>query len=312
MKTKFQILAAFVGFVALSNVAFAWEPSFKTAVNDKSKSFNVVTAPEGCNNILTNAIVLSDGTVINNDAKPSNVISHESTTANDENIDNTQSLLSYHHGSSGSGESAINNKNVVYVGIGFISILGALASVLSFGTGIGGASGTTVSSIPAITVAYERGLSEHWGVGAMFCYQSISVNSTGTIDNTSQGFGPYNGYEYPNNQGQSYSYTDKLTLTGISFGATGAYHFTASEKVDPYIALALGYTSIGFSYSNNDPNAQYDGNSSTAPPITFGGFTFGAYVGLRVYFTNNIGAWADFGYFGVGSAVFNFGLAFKF
>jgi hypothetical protein len=294
MKTKLLLLVSIVSFVAFTQVSYAG------VVNLNDSHINAILGSS--NNAQLAHFTLPD--VKKTDAivtSPTNVSAADNTNI----TDNTQGILatdSYHHGGGGGGDGAVDGKNIVYIGVGFVSILGALGSLLSFGSSLAGPTAPTVTTIPAIDLAYERGLSEHWGVGVRLTYQSVTVSTTGTIDD-----GPW-----PNSPYNNYSYTDKLVLSGIAAVATGSYHFHASDKVDPYIGLALGYTSIGISYSNNDPNAAYDGNTDVAPTLNFGGFTFGGFGGLRVYFTNNIGAWLDLGYIGVGSAVFNFGLAAKF
>lgn len=217
-----------------------------------------------------------------------------STTSNvavTDNIDNSQSILSYHHGSSG-GSSAIEGKNVIYAGVGFLSLTGLIASVYT-------TAGYTVTHIPNISLGYERGLSEHWGVGAVFSYSSLSFTLN---DQTGDPFF---------NNGNPYTYSDKLTLTGISFALTGAYHFHASEKVDPYLGIGLGYQSLSVTWSTTDPNAALDGNAQLST-ISGAGLLFQTEFGCRFYFTDNIGAWADFGWHGVLGSLFNIGLTAKF
>jgi hypothetical protein len=212
--------------------------------------------------------------------------------------DNSESMLSVdggHRGGSSSG-GAVEGKNIVYAGVGFVGGLALIGTLYT-------AEGYSATSTPTITVAYERGLSAHWGVGLVFNYSSVTLNSTGSIDNT----GDY----YPNNQGQVYSYTNKYTLTGMAFGLTGAYHFVVSDKCDPYIGAALGYTSIANNYTTNDPNAAYDNGNGTLA-IAGSGVLFGGFLGIRYYFTDNIGAWASIGYLGYGGSLLNIGLAAKF
>ena len=277
MKTKLQILGAFVSLLAFSNASMAWEPTFNTSTK-KSSTFNVVTPSDNCKSILTNGAVMNDGTVI----------STTSTSSNEENIDNVNSILSYHHGSS-SGSGAINGKNIVYLGVGFISLTGIFTTVWT-------AAGYSASSIPPIVLAYERGLSDHFGVGARLSYSATTL-TLGT------GQDPFYNNGNP--------YTDKVTYTGFMFVATFAYHFGDNEKVDPYLMGALGYTSLSEKFTTTDTQAPGDGNVSLSTG-TLGGFTFGGVFGCRFYFTNNIGAWLDFGYMGYGAALFNLGLSLKF
>jgi len=309
MKTKLQILAA---FVALSSVVVANYHSSTVAIlgNENgiisvpvtANGLNFVTPSQG--SLLTNATILKDGTVISKEKAKNNTI------AVADNTDATENMASYHHGSGGGdGGDGIAGKNIVIAGVGFVSLVGIFASALSFATSTytaaGGTNAPTISSIPAIDIGYERGLSQHWGLGLRFSYQSVSATSNGSYT--------YDGSQGPNGTvGTTYTITDKASITGLSFMATGAYHFSASDRVDPYIGLAFGYTSLSLSYSSTgDPNASTDGNS-TAPVFGIGGVSFGGDVGVRLFFTNNIGAWVDLGYWGYGGAIFNLGLAAKF
>jgi hypothetical protein len=228
------------------------------------------------------------------------IATDSSRVANAKTTADTATDMATGHGHSGGhgggGGGAFAGKNVVYVGVGFVGGLSLLGTLYSD-------EGYSASSIPTITIAYERGLSEHWGVGFIFNYSSVTLNSTGTVDNT---YG-----DYPYNIGQVYSYTDKATLTGLGFGLTGAYHFIAGDKLDPYVGIALGYSSIGFKFTTDDPNASYgDGNQTLN--LALSGAMYGGFVGIRYYFTDNIGAWADLGYFGYGGSLINLGLTAKF
>jgi hypothetical protein len=287
MKTKLQAIAGIIAVVAFSQVTKASKESRINAILGENKL-----------------------TMVN----PMNTFDISYTTTNDlikgktgVNVtDNIANITGHYHGGGGL-KGPISGKNVVYAGVGFVSILGVLASSISFGNSLVGIP-VNISSIPAITVAYERGLSEHWGVGLRFDYQSITASKSGIIDNTSG--------IYPKNVGQKYSYNDNIILTGLTFVATGGYHFRVGERVDPYVGLALGYTSIGVGYSTTDPNAgtgaNQDGNANSAPTISFGGFTLGGYLGIRIYFISALGVWADVGYIGAGSTIINLGLVIKF
>lgn len=207
------------------------------------------------------------------------------------NTNSTQSLLSYHHGGGG-GDDGIEGKNMVYGGVGFLSLTGLMASVYT-------SAGYSVSHIPNIDLGYERGVSEHWGVGAIFSYSSLNFN----LDNQT-GDPYYNG-------GNAYTYSDKLSVSTISFGATFNYHFRASDKVDPYYGIGLGYQSISASWTTTDPNTAIDGNIEPGA-IKGAGFMFQTYFGCRFYFTNNIGAWVDFGWHGLTGSLLNLGIVAKF
>lgn len=225
---------------------------------------------------------------------PSDALNTTDGTDNAQNLQSTDG--GYHRSSGGDG---IAGKNIVYAGVGFVGGLALLGTLYT-------AEGYTASSVPTISVAYERGLSEHWGVGFTFNYSSVTLNSSGTIDNT---FGDQGSA----NVGEVYSYTNKFSITGMGFGVTGAYHFTvSSDKFDPYVGAALGYTSIAFKYTTNDPNSATDGNATGGIALAGSGALFGGFLGARYYFTDNIGLWADIGYLGYGGSLINVGLVAKF
>jgi|GEM_PF-427109 hypothetical protein len=282
MKKKIYVLTSVLSLCALSQASFA-------APGDDSKNND-----PACTTTTTTITPIAPVTITARDLFSSQVVPTNSVLGTD-SPDDITATDGYHRGGGGGSGDGITGKNIIYAGVGFVGGLQLIGSLYT-------AEGYSASSTPTITVAYERGLSQHWGVGFIFDYSSVTLNSTGTVDNS----GPY----YPNAPYAVYSYTNSDKLTGIAFGATGAYHFTASEKVDPYIGIALGYTSVGFSYTTNDPNAQYDGNTEIS--ISGTGVMFGGFLGIRIYFTDHIGAWADIGYLGYGGSLLNLGLAAKF
>jgi hypothetical protein len=313
MKTKFQTLGClFTALVVFSTSAFAGDPTSVGSANNGSQDNSTMNIVAPNTAILVNPLTSSSttGVTANSSANAESNAILSDNTANVNGIDNTNSILSYHHGSSSSssGNGGIDGKNVVFVGVGFVSLVGLFASTLSFAanaaTAAGGTNVPKISSIPAIDLGYERGVG-HFGVGLRFTYQEVSASSAGSYI--------YDGSQGPNGtNGETVNYTDKATITGIAFMATGAYHFGDNPKVDPYLGLAFGYTSLSLGYSTSgDPNASTDGNS-TAPVFGIGGVSFGGDVGVRLFFTDNIGAWIDLGYWGYGGAIFNLGLAFKF
>lgn len=163
-------------------------------------------------------------------------------------------------GSSGDGAFG-QGTNDISVGVGFGSGLGSLYS-----------GGYSSSVGPAIELAYEHGLSDHWGIGIYYSYQSA------TSTYTYQGF---------NSNFVLTNYTDTYKEALMVFCARGAYHFTVNEKLDPYVGLNLGYCTISSSYSTTDPSVTVTSSSSLT------GIDFGGYGGVRYFFSNHIGAWAE-------------------
>ena len=105
----------------------------------------------------------------------------------------------------------------------------------------------------------------------------------------------------------STSYLNDFKFTAIYIGARGSYHFNKvfnidSDKVDLYGGLGLGYRS--FSWSDSNINSSILGGSYGS------GIYFGLHIGGKYYFTDNIGAFAEFG--AIGSTNARIGVAFKF
>ena len=228
-----------------------------------------------------------------------------SILSNTANTDNTNSILStssYHHGS-GSGDGAFSG-NIIDLGVGFVNV----------GFNFYGAGGST-STTPAFEISYEHALGK-FGIGLNFAFQSSTT--TFTTSGTS--------YNYVTFVPSNYTNTEKYTTSLLQFVVRGAYHISASDKLDPYIGLQLGYctASGSYSFSTNDPNSPGDGNTGSAATASLTGVEFGGYLGAKYYFTDHVGAWLEFQYaaasFSSGGysvsidpcTMLNLGLAFKF
>jgi hypothetical protein len=114
------------------------------------------------------------------------------------------------------------------------------------------------------------------GVGAVIGYNSTSVNFTNYYWNNS---GFYN---------TSYTQTDKYRT--ITIGARGTYHFFTKEKFDCYASVGLGFNINSYSYSSSVPNIHT--NSSHGRSVLYSALT----VGIRYYFTKNIGVYSELGW----------------
>jgi hypothetical protein len=94
------------------------------------------------------------------------------------------------------------------------------------------------------------------------------------------------------------SYSNKSTNN--NFGIFGAFHFARREKIELYTRLIVGYSLLNYS-ENEDDDQGYSATDSYIP-TTNNSFTFkpsGGYVkpsfGMRLYFTEHFGMFADFG-----------------
>lgn len=130
------------------------------------------------------------------------------------------------------------------------------------------------------------------GAGIVIGYSSTSVTYN---------YNDYVGYPYYNNA----VYTQKDKYNTITIGARGTYHFFTKEKFDCYASIGLGYNINTYSYSTNNPNGQSYRSASSRAGI-YSAFT----VGIRYFFTPNIGVYSELGW--DASAPIQGGLALKF
>jgi hypothetical protein len=107
-------------------------------------------------------------------------------------------------------------------------------------------------------------------------------------------------------EGSGYKYGYKFTYTHFAIGVRGMYHFNFLKNLDTYAGLSLGYV-----FSSGQ--AEYTGDwgiVGKADPENLSYFLFGAAIGTRYFFTNNIGAYFELGYSGL--QVIGLGLSLKF
>ncbi len=173
-------------------------------------------------------------------------------------------------------------------------VFGKDGNMLNLNIGLGTPfvySGSTLS-IPPLTVAYERGITDNIGVGGMIGYYSASTSAA-------VGSSPF--------AGLGYTYTWKFTYINIAL--RGSYHYSLSDKVDVYGGLLLGYSVENTSFSTNDPNTSGSTSYFNSIQPKDGGLILGIYAGARYMFTDHIGVNAELGY---SIAFLNVGATFKF
>jgi hypothetical protein len=81
------------------------------------------------------------------------------------------------------------------------------------------------------------------------------------------------------------------------------FHFVRTDKIDVYFATKAGYYNRSFGMVTNDPN--YHLSLSLGDPIAFR-----LEIGMRYYFTENIGIHANLGF--PGGPLVAAGVSFKF
>lgn len=133
-------------------------------------------------------------------------------------------------------------------------------------------------------------LSDEIGLGIDFYYANSSVSYTDQTTDTN---------------GNPVSYTYKLTSSRPRFLLRMDYHIEASDKIDPYAAVGLGYSASKYTVETNDPYVDIDSYSlRKLIPVAFR-VAFGA----KFYFVKFLGVGAEVG---LGGPLFTGGVTAKF
>jgi outer membrane protein W len=143
-------------------------------------------------------------------------------------------------------------------------------------------SGFKIGTMGPIGLQGEYLLSDKIGIGLCFTYANSSVEWTETATTT---------YNY------------KVSVPRIRVLPTFNFHFATSDALDPYFILGVGYSSWSLKYESNDPTFT-GGSISSSVPVAWR-----SAIGLRYFFTDNIGARLEFG---IGGALVLGGVSFKF
>jgi hypothetical protein len=154
---------------------------------------------------------------------------------------------------------------------GFLTLAGTIVKA------IGAGSGANTVILGPIGLRPEYMLSNVVGIGGDLQYNRYSLSWTEGI------------YYY------------KVIWTRIRVMVRFAFHFAVSRVVDPYFAISGGLRFGSFALETNDLGYTI--------PIGGGGGAARLALGTRVFFTPNIGAFAELGVFGGG--LFHVGLSAK-
>jgi opacity protein-like surface antigen len=140
---------------------------------------------------------------------------------------------------------------------------------------------------------FEYGLTDRFGIGVSINFATFghTWNETYDVYNSTTGLYTSTTYEY------------EEKVTSLAFLIRFNRHFEVSDKVDIFSGFGLGYNSWKATYSSNNPN---DTNESISFPIPIG---MEATLGVRFYFTDNIGAYIEAGW---AKSIIQGGIAFKF
>jgi hypothetical protein len=146
---------------------------------------------------------------------------------------------------------------------------------LNAGFGLGSAYyyGASTSTIPPIHASFEVGVTDKIGVGGLIGYTASRLRQSYFLDG---------------------SYTWKFSY--LVLGARGAYHFLSDDKADVYAGLMLGYNIAYSKFETNDPEIRDLYKDGIINNVSVGGLAFGAFVGGRYMFSENVGGFAELGY----------------
>ncbi len=179
---------------------------------------------------------------------------------------------------------------VFSLGYGFPNFTKSVFKALSSSSTDGS---TKVTGAGPIHFRFEYGLSETWGIGASINFANAAWEDTytGTVfNNVTQ-------------QNETKTFTDKWTRRALSALVRFNKHFPISDKADVFTGVGLGYNSVKNDYDSSNPDGiQFSVNNNLFPV----GFEWT--VGMRYYFTDNIGAYVEGG---LAKSILQFGLAIK-
>jgi opacity protein-like surface antigen len=136
----------------------------------------------------------------------------------------------------------------------------------------------------------EYMLADKFGMGVDFIYNSMS--GTYSIDSLNVDNTVYA------------SYDTKLAMQRYRVQLRMNYHFTSSDNLDAYVGFGAGSNIRRFVYSSDKPNSAKESESGSLLP-----FSMRIALGMRYYFTNNIGFNAELG---LGGPMVSAGLSLRF
>jgi hypothetical protein len=148
--------------------------------------------------------------------------------------------------------------------------------------------GVTIYGIGPMGAKVEYLLTDKFGMGVDFNYSNVGIKFSAAGTNSS---------------GNAVTYNYDLSSPAIRAMLGFNFHFVHSDKIDVYAAVKAGYYNRSFSLVTNDPNS--NGSISLNDPIAFR-----LEVGMRYFFTENIGLHINIGF--PGGPLLAGGIAFKF
>lgn len=183
-------------------------------------------------------------------------------------------LAAFFFASSGFAQAYEEGKFIVSAGYGFPN-WGKVFTKAS----IVNSSATNVSAtgFGPLHFKFEYGLTDRFGLGLSVNYNNFGFTWTEPNNNYSYSGGP-----------QTYNYTFKSSALAVNLRFNR--HWEVNDKVDAYWGMGFGYSNTNWSETSNDPT--YTKSTFTVPiPVSFE-----TTIGMRYYFTENIGMYVEGGY----------------
>ncbi|MBW8050795.1 MAG: hypothetical protein FVQ77_10765 [Cytophagales bacterium] len=191
--------------------------------------------------------------------------------------------VTYSQGGGEQGDLSFGTGTVaITAGYGFPNLGLAVLKSIENQTGV---TGWTAFGLGPIHFRAEYGLSDKVGFALSVNYVSFGAEYTEDDFFT----------------GATYNYT--VSFSSISFLGRINVHFATTEKLDAYWGIGAGYRTGTWKFESNEPNYIPD---VIKTPIPVG---FETTLGLRYYFTDNIGAYIEIG---AAKSLMQGGLAVKF
>ena len=150
--------------------------------------------------------------------------------------------------------------------------------------------GVSTTAIGPCGARAEYMVADKFGIGADFIYNSMSASYQ--IDSLNADQTIYK------------SYDSKLAMQRYRVQLRMNYHFLTEDKVDAYVGFGAGTNIRRYVYKTDMPNADEFSEAGSLLP-----FSMRIALGVRYYFTNNIGLNSEIG---LGGPLVSLGLSVRF
>ena len=150
--------------------------------------------------------------------------------------------------------------------------------------------GVTTTAIGPCGARAEYMVADKFGIGADFIYNSMSGSFQ--VDSLNADNSVYK------------SYDAKLAMQRYRFQLRMNYHFVREDKMDAYVGFGAGTNTRKYIYKSDMPNSDGFSQSGSLLP-----FSMRIAIGMRYYFTNNIGLNTEIG---LGGPLVSAGLSIRF